>query len=290
MQQALDQQRVAQGESPAKPLVIVDEKPRYRPERAIPTPKLDQLFVFRSINPVFGMYVLPLLAQADQAERLQIWESVLELPRNLLKFVRVPPPRFLPPGPLATGYVDQEVVARGLYAAGDLYPEFDPDIPFEERKYPIPLAEKIKALFDAEFPHVHSLFVTPVWVAGELLKFGGDFHKYIGGNDLAKQEGLIFRHILRLILLIGEFSQLTPPGIAPEDWQRDLRELAQTLSESCRAVDPTSTDYALQHASDADLVALDKPTTPAASLWTPPAQPSTLETDPAADWPDPELL
>ena len=81
---------------------------------------------------------------------------------------------------------------------------------------------------------------------------------------------------------------VTPPGIDPEQWQRELRELAMTLSESCRAVDPTSTDYALQHAGDPDLVTLDKPATAAVPLWTPP-QPTT-ETDPYADWPDPEGL
>lgn len=291
LQQALDQQRIAQGEAPLVKPQASEERPRYRAEKAVPTPKLEQLFVFRSINPVFGMYVLPLLAQADQAERLQIWESVLELPRNLLKFVRVPPPKFLPPGPLATGFVDQEVVSRGLLAADELYPEFDPEIPFEERKYPVPLADKLKLLFDSEYPHVHSLYVTPVWVAGELLHFGGDFHKYISGSDLAKQEGLIFRHLLRLVLLIGEFAQLTPPGLDPADWHRDLRELAMQISDACRDVDPTSTDYALQHAGDPDLVSLDQPTKPAVSIWTPPeTSPSTDEPDPYADWPDPESL
>ncbi len=289
LQKALDQQRTAQGQSPAK-REATDERPRYRPMRATPTEKLEQLFVFRSINPVFGMYVLPLLAQADQAERLQIWESVLELPRNLLKFVRVPPPRILPPGPLATEYVDREVVARGLLAAGDLYPEFDPDIPFEERKYPVPLADKLKLLFDTEYPHVHSLFVTPVWVAGELFNFGGDFHKFIGGSDLAKQEGLIFRHLLRLVLLIGEFAQLTPPGLDPAEWQRDLRGLATQISESCRAVDPTSTDYALQHAADQDLVALDKPTGTVATILEPASHTTPEQADSYADWPDPEAM
>jgi hypothetical protein len=191
---------------------------------------------------------------------------------------------------LATGYVDPEVVSRGLLAAEDLYPEFDPDIPFEERKYPVPLAEKLKLLFDSEYPDVHSLFVTPVWVAGELLKYGGDFHKFISGADLAKQEGLVFRHLLRLALLIGEFAQLTPPGLDPAVWQRELRDLALQLSDSCRAVDPTSTDYALQHAADQDLVALDKPAPQLASiLGAPPPEPTEVA-DPYADWPNPEDL
>jgi hypothetical protein len=148
----------------------------------------------------------------------------------------------------------------------------------------------LKLLFDSEYPHVHSLFVTPVWVAGELLNYGGDFQKYVSGADLAKQEGLIFRHLLRLVLLMGEFAQLTPPGLDPDEWRRELRELALQISESCRAVDPTSTDYALQHAADADLVALDKPTAAAIPLIPAAATASTDHPDPDADWPDPEDL
>jgi hypothetical protein len=176
-----------------------------------------------------------------------------------------------------------------LLAAGDLYPEFDPDVPFEERKYPVPLADKIKLLFDAEYPHVHSLYVTPVSVAGELFNFGDDFNKFITGRDLAKQEGLIFRHLLRLVLLIGEFAQLTPEGLDPADWQRDLREIAARISASCRAVDPTSTDYMLQHAGDQDLVALDKPTGNVATILETKSEP-TEAADPYADWPEPEEM
>ncbi len=230
------------------------EQPRYRAELARPTDRLAQLFAFRSINPLYGMFLLDQFNIADEHERMQLWESVLEMTPTLLRVVRTPPYSRVPPGPLATTRIDPEIIQRGILPAADLYPEWDRDVPFEERKYAPALADKLKMLFHAQFPDVADVFVSPVWVAGELLEFGGDFFSYISGRDLAKQEGLIFRHVLRLVLLLGEFSQLTPPNIDPLAWRDELRSLALKLTESCRAVDPNSTDSALQHAADVDLV------------------------------------
>jgi hypothetical protein len=94
----------------------------------------------------------------------------------------------------------------------------------------------------------------PVWAAGELLRFGGNFNLYVRTRDLIKQEGIIFRHLLRLILLLGEFMQVTPADTTPEAWQADLRDLSEKLTASCREVDPTSTDQAIQYAHAADVV------------------------------------
>jgi superfamily II DNA/RNA helicase len=236
---------------------VVSEKPeppRYRPEHARPTDRLAQVFAFRSVNPLYGMFLLDHFDLADERERMQMWESVLEFTPTLLRVVRTPPYHKVPPGPLATTRIDPEIIQRGILPAGDLYPVWDPDIPFEERKYAPALADKLKMLFNSRFPDVSDVFVAPVWVAGELLEFGGDFFSYISGRDLAKQEGLIFRHVLRLILLLGEFSQLTPPNVDPVAWREELRMLALKLTDSCRAVDPNSTDSALQHAADVDIV------------------------------------
>ena len=112
--------------------------------------------------------------------------------------------------------------------------------------------------FESQYPEASDVRIVPVWAAGDLLDFGGDFQKFVSGRDLAKQEGLVFRHVLRLILMLGEFAQLTPPEIDPQTWQAELRELAAKLTESCRAVDPSSTDFALVHAADNDLVRLDR--------------------------------
>jgi len=65
---------------------------------------------------------------------------------------------------------------------------------------------------------------------------------------LQKQEGIIFRHLLRLILLIGEFAQLSPPDLDPRQWREEMQEIADRLTDSCRTVDPTSTDKALEQA------------------------------------------
>jgi hypothetical protein len=46
---------------------------------------------------------------------------------------------------------------------------------------------------------------------------------------------------------------VTPPEKADE-WQADLRDLSERLTASCREVDPTSTDEAIQQAHAADVV------------------------------------
>jgi hypothetical protein len=100
-------------------------------------------------------------------------------------------------------------------------------------------------LFRSEFPAANDARCSAVWCVGDLLTFGGDFNKYVRTRDLTKQEGIVFRHCLRMVLLCGEFAGVQPPGIEPSDWQRDLADLASQLTETCRAVDPSSTDEAL---------------------------------------------
>lgn len=256
LQAALDQKWAKEGVKIEKPAVPSN---LYKAEQAEPTETLSQLLVFRSVNPLYGIYLTKLLGIADSVERLQAWESVLDFPRALLKHVRVPMPDRMPPGPLATTYVDLEIINRGILPAGDLYPPFDRDIPFEERKYPPALAEKLRMLFEAQHPDVESVPITPVWIAGDLFDFSGDFYKFVGGRDLAKQEGLVFRHLLRLALMLAEFSQIAPPELDPQAWREELREIAMRLTESCRAVDPASTDAMITHAADSDLVAIDVP-------------------------------
>jgi hypothetical protein len=97
--------------------------------------------------------------------------------------------------------------------------------------------------------------IMPVWAAGELLSQGGDFNKYVTAKGLTRQEGMVFRHFLRLILLCSEFMQVCPALADPEDWQSFLQDLSGQLTESCRAVDPESTDKAIAAAqSQVDLV------------------------------------
>jgi superfamily II DNA/RNA helicase len=233
--------------------------PEYRAVLANPTPELDKLLVFRSVHPLYGAFLLKHLGLANREERIQAMESVLELPRPLLRFVRVPWPDRLPPGPLATERLDPELIARGLIVAK---PVRDPaqegeDEDYEEeeeKEYPPTLAEKLRLLFDALYPHEPDLITKSVWAAGELLSYGGNFNQYVQSRDLVKQEGIIFRHLLRLILLCGEFVQVTPPDTTAEEWRSDLGDLVDQLTASCRAVDPTSTDEVIELAHAADVV------------------------------------
>jgi superfamily II DNA/RNA helicase len=225
----------------------------YQAERAVPTPALDTLLVFRSVHPLYGAFLVQQLGIADRNERVQALESVLEMPRPLLRYVRVPRPDELPPGPLAVNRLDPDLIRRGLILAPVPKTEEEEDEDeWEER--PPTLAEKLRLLFDATHPTVHDVSTQAVWAAGELLRYAGNFNLYVRTRDLVKQEGIVFRHLLRLILLCGEFAQVTPPDADAAEWQADLRDLAERLTASCREVDPASTDEVIEHAHAADVV------------------------------------
>jgi superfamily II DNA/RNA helicase len=228
-----------------------DEREHYAPKFARPTPKLDRLLVFRSVNPLYGAFLIEHLGVADRDERLLALESILETPGSMAKSLRVPKYEDMPPGPLATERLDPELIDRGLISAEQLKPRENPwDLPPEERWVPT-LGDKLKMLFDAEYPGVRDVQVRSVWAAGELLKFGGDFNKYVTARNLTKQEGIVFRHVLRLILLCGEFAQLTPPELSDNEWQAEMTDIADRLTAACRSVDPESTDKAIEAAKKA---------------------------------------
>ncbi len=67
-------------------------------------------------------------------------------------------------------------------------------------------------------------------------------------SNCRSRKAIIFRHLLRLILLIGEFTQLSPPDLDPQQWREEMQEIADRLTDACRKVDPTSTDKALEQA------------------------------------------
>ena len=134
-------------------------------------------------------------------------------------------------------------------------------------------------LFDATYPEVSDFNTQAVWAAGEVLRFG-NFNTYVTSKDLTKQEGLIFRHLLRLILLTEEFEQLAPAGIEPETWKAELKEIADKLTDICRTVDPTSTEEAIKKAHAADVVEGEEHATAATGV--------APETPPPAAEPDEE--
>jgi superfamily II DNA/RNA helicase len=224
----------------------------YCAHSAHPTPELQKLLMLRGVNPLYGVYMVNQLGIADRYERIQAIESVLELPPSVAYHLRVPPHDEMPPGPLATERLDIRLLQSGLVTAEQLgavekEPDDKPSFFEEERVFVLTLAEKLRMWFDHDYPHVHSLRTGSVWAAGEILAYG-DFNKFITSKGLQKQEGVLFRHLLRFILLVSELVQLCPPDTTPDEWSTDLNDISNGITDICHRVDPTSTDKALEQA------------------------------------------
>ena len=241
------------------------EVENYKPETAKPTERLDRLVHLRSINPLFGVYLADQLAIADPQERIAALESVLEVPGTVARFTRMPSLEEMPPGTLATNRLDPQLLQLGLATAEELGAKSEEEeeevvdrgfgrVMFQEpRVWPLTIGEKVLRMFRHEFPRVHNVNVRPVWIVGELMDFGGDFNKYVTARKLQKEEGILFRHCLRMILLLDEMANIPPLETTIETWENPLDELADRLTEACRSVDPQSTDEILtQPGSDAD--------------------------------------
>ncbi|MGI9467801.1 MAG: DEAD/DEAH box helicase [Rubripirellula sp.] len=241
------------------------EVENYQPQTAKPTERLDRLVHLRSINPLFGVYLADQLAIADPQERIAALESVLEVPGTVARFTRMPSLEEMPPGTLATSRLDPQLLQLGLATAEELGAKSEEEeeevvdrgfgrVMFQEpRVWPLTIGEKVLRMFRHEFPRVHNVNVRPVWIVGELMEFGGDFNKYVTARKLQKEEGILFRHCLRMILLLDEMANIPPLETTVETWENPLDELADRLTETCRSIDPQSTDEILiQPGSDAD--------------------------------------
>ncbi len=246
------------------PAPVKNEEGKYDPEflavRATPQEAMAKVLAFRSIHPLYGAYLLDQLGPASWEERVQALESVLEIPRPILKFLRVP--KDMSPGPLESERIRPQLEQRGLLQV-KLSPqpedEEEEEDAWEEEPEPR-FAEKLLLLFTALRPDVLDVNVQSVWGAGEILKgFGGNFNLFIRHRDLNKQEGIVFRHLLRLILLCEEFATLTPADTTAEEWKAFLDDVTSRLTETCRGVDPLSTEEMIQRAHAADVVEGEAP-------------------------------
>ncbi|MEZ6143165.1 MAG: hypothetical protein R3B84_21585 [Zavarzinella sp.] len=287
----LDQPRIAAGEKvmdqmlitlheggyvELSPTPVKDEAGKYpadfRAEIAKPTEKMAHLEPFHGVHPLYGAFLVQLLGKASWEERVQALESVLGFPKNLLKFTR---PKEVSPGPLETEVVRPILEQAGLISTKSAEQDQEPahDEEAEERfetverrrkqferppepEYEPWFAEKLQMLYGLQQPEVSDLNVLPVWCAGELLQtYGGNFHLYVRAKDLIRQEGIVFRHLLRLILLCEEFAQVTPPETTFDEWRGFLADVAIRLTDTCRSIDPTSAEEVIQRAKAADDVA-----------------------------------
>lgn len=203
------------------------------------------LLNFRSIDPLFGAFLCEMLARADFTEKVLALDGALEIPAVVERFVPIPD---LPPGPLRTQVLEPLLISIGAVSAmaaagereeGDEDDFYDDDA--EER--PPTLPEMLKTAFEARLKAPEDVFVQPKWVAGAAIEFGCEFYKLVKAANLAKQEGIILRHLLRLVILAGEFYTRT------ED--PDYQRLSEQAADTCRRVDPKYTDRFLAEAGAA---------------------------------------
>ncbi len=235
------------------------ELEEYRPVTATPRNRLERIVQLKSVNPLFGVFVADHLAMADDEERIAVIESVLDVPGTVARFTRMPKIEDMPPGTLATTYLDPLLLQRGLASPEELGGAVDEEqeevrdkgfgrVMFEEpRVWPLTIGEKLLRLFRDDYPRVDDVRVQPVWIVGELLQFGGDFDKYVVTRKLQKEEGILFRHCLRMILLLDELANIPPENTTVETWEDWLDDLADRLTETCRNIDPQSTDEMLEN-------------------------------------------
>ena len=241
------------------------KEPDYEPKSAYPNEPLTNLLSFKSINPLYGMFLLDVLPYASGPERVQALESVLVFPRAVSRNLRIPRPDMMPLSPFVTDFLNPELLQRGLATITELGgtpSEDDDDGGYhdpDEWVRPLNFPEKLLRLFRHEYPGVSDVPMTDVWAAGELLNFGGDFNKLVTTRKIAKQEGILFRHILRFILLCEEFV----PHVDPDSvWHGELHSISHQLTEACRAIDPRSTDMMIESAHAVDPLLAETQTAP----------------------------
>ncbi len=214
------------------------------------------LLEFRNIDPLYGDFLARELVYSSFDEKLMALESVLELPYKIAR--KVPLPEGREPGPLQKNRLeplmiqlgvtladtpppkrdeDDEAVVGRLLADGNVLLEAEDfeDWEEEDRQRPPTFPEMLKIAFDAELAAPEDVFVQPKWVAGGAFELDCDFFKLVRNRDLIRQEGLILRHLLRLVLLAREFFTRT------ED--PDYERISELAARTCRKVDPSYTDY-----------------------------------------------
>lgn len=236
----------ADGSGGRGPVLSGSEAPlRYEAVSAFATEKLLSLLSFKSINPLYGNFLLDVLPFAEWYERVQALESVLAFTPTMAKFLRIPRGDFLPPGRMTQDFLNIELLQRGLATQAELavtLAEDQWDLPPEERIWPLTFPEKLMRLFQSEFPSITDVPITAVWAVGEVLHMG-DFNKLVTSRKLARQEGLLFRHLLRFILLCDEFL---PHLSVDSAWHIEMTDICSRLTDICRAVDPQSTDQMIE--------------------------------------------
>ena len=201
---------------------------------------IHRLLMFRSVNPVYGSFLLEHLHHGSLEEKTQALESVLPVPPAIERLVRIPD--HLEPGPLQSNVLEPTLLQMGIAitqeGGGIVIPEEDEGADYwaeKETQRPLTLPEMLKAIFDAKLSAPEDIMVQPKWVAGGILELDNEFYKFVRARNLAKNEGLVLRHLLRLVILAGEFLELS-------DGDPDYGRIGELATRVCQQVDPRYTD------------------------------------------------
>ncbi len=203
-----------------------------------------RLLTFRSVDPLFGAYLVEQLNRASYEEKILVLEAALEVPPTILRNVRLPE---LEPGPLQRDVLVPLMISMGVVLTqpedeegGRRDYRDDPWWDGQTRWSPPTLPDMLKIAFEAKLAAPEPVNVQPKWIGSGMFA-DCDFFKFVRGHDLVKQEGLILRHLLRLVILSGEFFVLS------ED--PDYQRVAALATECCRRVDASYTDRFLSEAA-----------------------------------------
>ncbi len=221
-------------------------------------PPIRDLLAYRSVDPLYGEFLRGQLVPASFEEKVQALESVLPVPPGMERQVRL---QDQPPGPLQTHVLVPRLVQMGIaltHPEGGVMaaPDEDEGADYMADDRPpraMTLPEMLKALFDAKLVSPEDVWMQPKWLAGGVFEADCDFYKFIRARDLAKNEGLVLRHLLRLTILAGEFLQRS--GGDP-----DYERIGALATRACRQVDARYTDRFLAAEEEArKLAAVQQP-------------------------------
>lgn len=201
---------------------------------------IEELYHFRSIDPLYGAFLGRHLARGDSTEKMLALESVLSMPPAVGRQIRIP--EHIQPGPAQRDVIEPALLQMGIAITGAegglIIPDADRGADHwedPEEPHPLTFPEMLKALFDAKLKTPEAIEVQPKWVAGGIAEMKGEFYKFTGSHNLAKNEGLVYRHVLRFASLALEFLELS--GGDPE-----FSQLSEEATRVCQQIDPTYTD------------------------------------------------
>jgi superfamily II DNA/RNA helicase len=211
------------------------------------TDRIRELTMFRSVDPLYGAYLANQLVRSNFDEKLLALESVLPVPPVIERHVRIPD---VEKGPLQAEVLEPLMIQMGVRLEKPeraprpetLAERYEQEEELLEEEWPPTFPEMLKIAFESGLAAPEDFFVQPKWVAGAAFDLECDFYKLVRSFNLVKQEGLILRHLLRLVILAGEFLTRT------ED--PEYKRISELATETCRRVDERYTDRFLQHAAE----------------------------------------